>query len=216
MENYQKTSAVIFIGFKTTAADGYEKLMPEFQAPKSVTKEETRLKKIAEKEEEFNAEAKNYVHTGSISEIITVEPGGGYRTFTDTTEFVKTFQREHGSRYDGEGQPVAGPVRFVGPNIRTFLKILWAQQARSPYPEQLPPSVLQTTHVDIYDVVLPSGFKSSLDVHKVISEVYHISKENDPLLGANLSAVIALDYNLFPQFKFDIAALFPESEEAMC
>ena len=54
MENYQKTSAVIFIGFKTTTAAGYEKLMPEFQAPKSVTKEETRLKKIAEKEEEFD------------------------------------------------------------------------------------------------------------------------------------------------------------------
>jgi hypothetical protein len=223
----QKTSAVIFVGYKTELSYCHRDIRPEFQAPKNVVKEETRAKKIAEKEEEYEREASGYVHAGQIAEIAVFDPCGGMDERCDAGGFVRSFNQEYGDRFDEEGQPIDGAVRFVGSGIRTFVKMLWAQQANLLLGAklaalwvgndcQLPPGMLHTTHVDVDDILVPSGFKACLDVDKILKEHYSAAPfGSDPLEDARVAGTIALAYNLYPQFHDDIARLF-DIEEVAC
>ena len=212
----ERTDSIIFVGYTTKRIEEYEALMPEFEAPKSVTKEETRLKKIAEKEEEFAREAHKFVHTGSLHKIVTFDPNHGKDEFHSAADFVDEFNERYGSKFDKEGYPTAGAIRLVGPNIRTFVKMLFAEQADHSE-EQLPPAMLQGTHVDLLDLLVPMGFKTTLDATKVAREMYNVeSLGEDPYSDARVSALAALAYNLFPHLKRGVHNLFPESEEALC
>jgi hypothetical protein len=203
MEKQTKTSAVIFVGYETELSDDWLKIRPEFQAPKNVVKAETKEKKIAEKEAEYEREACNYPWSGRIAKIVTVEPYHGERVFDEAEEFVRAFRGEHLDRFDKEGNPVDGAVRFVGANIRTFVKMLWAQQCQvgpvEPVHSQLPPGVLHTTHVDVGDILVPSGFKTCLDVDKISSHYFMApGSGKDAYQDARKAVEIALAYGLYP------------------
>ena len=220
MERQTKTSAVIFVGYETERSKDWREVKPDFQAPKNVTKPETIAKKIAEKEEEYEREAQGYIYSGSVSKIVTLEPGEGQRVFDGAKDFIENFNRElvnlTRQRFDSEGYPIDGAVRFVGPNIRTFVKMLWAEMSVK-YHDQLPPGMLHTTHVDVGDVLVPSGFKTNLDVSKILQFYYRSSPfGEDAASDARVSALVALAHNLFPHLKFEISELFPESEGALC
>lgn len=210
----EKTSAVIFVGYETELSKDWLDVKPEFKAPKNFTKPESIAKKIVEMEAAYEQEAQGYIYSGRFSKIVTLESGHGERVFDGAKDFAESFNREHVGMFDSQGHPVDGAVRFVGANIQTFVKMLWAELAVG-YFDQLPPSMLQMPHVDVGSILVPAGFKTILDVNKIL-EYYYQSPPfgQDAVCDAKVAGLVTLAYNLYPHLKFEISELFPESEEA--
>lgn len=160
--------ARIVIGYKTRLVEGADKNLPEFKPPANYKDTGKIAEHLANQRSEFLAVAKDMPYTGTLDEVMLVDPRQEksvlwkYPTPEDNKPpvaiRVKNYLLKHyPEAWSNDVTRKPTKVVFVGFDIKTFLKILGIECAVPPIAKPCPLNLWygNSDHRDVTEAVMP-------------------------------------------------------------
>lgn len=216
-----KTSDILLVGYTARPREDAELFIPDFQANKGTKDAELREKQIEMKRLSFMADMATKPYVGELERVCLVLVDEENATESKCIELdrdelgqplsdvvANTLKSWFKGRFDTDGNYTGMPVRPLGFDIRTFVKMLSLECAESGN-NILPHSLwYNAEYRDVKNMVLPSPECDGLNLDVVISRLGIAMPEkmvyepgDDATLDVMVTAAIVRRLNLFPRLN---------------
>lgn len=193
-------SSKIIIGYSTQLANLDASMMPQFKAPSNYKDESKIAAYIEESKQNFILNAKDAPYTGTFKQVFMLDPSNKkvaqFDNYDDPNKqpicvrvrnyLIKSYPSGwNENTYDSRNPP----FRFLGFNIRRFLKMLGLECSLPSINKPLPLKMWYSNseHRDIIEAILPHEFDKQLDLQLVLKYRRPLKPENSERWDTMLS-----------------------------
>lgn len=211
-----RTSSVIAVGFTTKHRDNITDLLPRFEPNKGTKDAAKQVEQVRDKTDRFLESCTDKPWMGELQDVALFSTTFGAERLRGKDdiihELVGLVDAHHGGDFNKDGSWKISPIRFVGFNIRQFVKLfgLGAAEENCWLPHEI---WYGSDHRDIGSAVLPSTECSDVPLSAALSALqvktvpHGYIPGDDALKDLKLVVELTTKLNLFPQFRKEFSKL---------